>query len=249
MNQAHLITTADGAILIDATQTAQVEERWFEPAHWRAHGAQEIHGSGRGCAWFINLPSGACVLRHYRRGGLVARVLGDRYLWSGAERTRAFAEWRLLAGMRDLGLPVPAPIAARYVRHGWYYRADLITARIANSQTLAERLAQSQIDPMLMQRIGGTIADFHAAGVFHADLNAHNVMVNHERIHLLDFDRGERRAPARAWQQANLTRLRRSLHKLTVQAGKGAMFDERLWQALLQSYNERLCALPPERLP
>jgi hypothetical protein len=44
------------------------------------------------------------VLRHYRRGGAVARrLLADRYVWAGEERVRAFAEWRLLARLHASG--------------------------------------------------------------------------------------------------------------------------------------------------
>ncbi len=82
---------------------------------------------------------GPWVLRHYRRGGMIANVLGDRYLWTGAGRTRGFAEFRLLAALRARGLPVPTPVAARYRRKGVHYRADLITRRIGNATTLAER--------------------------------------------------------------------------------------------------------------
>ncbi|MEO8672331.1 MAG: 3-deoxy-D-manno-octulosonic acid kinase [Tahibacter sp.] len=240
MNPAYLITTSSGAILCDTTRATQVEERWFDPEYWRSRDAQEVRGSGRGTTWFVELPSGDGVLRHYRRGGMVARLLGDRYWWSGAENTRAFAEWRLLAMMRDRGLPVPDPIAARYVRHGWYYRADLITGRIADSQTLAQWLGAGRVDASLMRRVGSTIADFHAARVFHADLNAHNVMVSEERIHLLDFDRGALRAPGGGWQRANLARLHRSLQKLSAHATPGHALPESLWRDLLNAYTARL---------
>src|SRR4029453_11025308 len=65
---------------------------------------------------------GRWVLRHYRRGGLIAKLSQDSYLWTGAARTRSFAEWRLLAELRRRGLRVPAPIAARYVRGLFTYR-------------------------------------------------------------------------------------------------------------------------------
>ena len=77
------------------------------------------------------------MLRHYRRGGAVARLSGDAYLWTGAGRTRSFAEWRLLRQLRRWDLPVPRPIAARYVRQGLAYRADLITGELTTRRTLA----------------------------------------------------------------------------------------------------------------
>ena len=67
----------------------------------------------------------------------------QRTATGGAARpeTRSFAEWYLTYHLHRAGLPVPAPIAARYVRHGLFYRADLITQRIENSESLAQRAA------------------------------------------------------------------------------------------------------------
>ena len=67
--------------------------------------------------------------------------MGDRYLWTGAERSRPFTEFRLLADIARLGLPGPVVVAASYRRHGFFYSADLITRRIADAQTLAQCLA------------------------------------------------------------------------------------------------------------
>ena len=58
------------------------------------------------------------VLRHFHRGGLVGRLNRDLYLRVGAPRCRAFREFDLLADMHVQGLPVPLPVAARYVPFG-----------------------------------------------------------------------------------------------------------------------------------
>src|SRR5690606_1208472 len=113
-------------------------------------------------------------LRHYRRGGLIAKLFDDQYLWLGASRTRSFTEWRLLAELYKRELPVPAPVAARYVRSGLVYRADLITEELPPSKTLANLMAE--LDPQAWQAVGKTVARFHAQGVYHADLNAHNIL-------------------------------------------------------------------------
>ncbi|HEY0633890.1 MAG TPA: lipopolysaccharide kinase InaA family protein, partial [Gammaproteobacteria bacterium] len=64
------------------------------------------------------------------RGGLIAKLVADRYLWSGIEATRAWREWRLLAELCSEGFPVPQPIAARVIREGLFYRADIVTRRL-----------------------------------------------------------------------------------------------------------------------
>ena len=142
------------------------------------------------------------------------------------------------------GLPAPQPLAARYLRSGPFYRADLLMRRIPAAETLAQRLARGTLDADSLAAVGATIARFHAAGVWHADLNAHNVLLNETGVHLIDFDRGRRRA-AGAWAAKNLARLRRSLLKLgAAQAGEVA-FEQRLWQPLQQAYAAATTKLAP----
>jgi len=163
-------------------------------------------------------------------------------VWTGAARTRAFREFRLLAELVDRGLPVPAPVAARYVRGGAAYRADLLTRRVPG-ETLAALLAQDRLDAALAARVGRTLAAFHRAGVWHADLNAHNILIDAEgTVTLIDFDRGRLRTPRFAWQQDNLQRLLRSLRKLGAREPGLAAF----WHPLLAAYHEAMArpALP-----
>jgi 3-deoxy-D-manno-octulosonic acid kinase len=242
MSDAQVQPTADGAILFDATvlNGGRPDAAWFDPAHWAALGRAETRMGGRGGVAYVETPAGACVLRHYHRGGLAARVSADRYLWTGARRTRSFSEFRLLDRLARAGLPVPAPVAARYVRRGLYYQADLIVRRIPSVDTLAERLAAGAIDAALADRIGATIARFHAYGACHADLNAHNILLDaRDLVSLIDFDRGRLRPPSLVWQQANLARLRRSLVKLGAH-GRMADFETRFWHPLLAAYHAAL---------
>jgi 3-deoxy-D-manno-octulosonic acid kinase len=240
-------TTADGAIVFDPAVTAQAgvsvafDPQWFEAAHWQVQGAGITPG-GRGGALYVDAPFGRCVLRHYQRGGMVASVMGDRYLWTGAERTRSFAEFRLLAELHGRGLRVPAPVAARYSRQGVHYRADLITRRLEGVATLAELVARDGCNAEVAARVGATVAEFHAAGAYHADLNAHNVLLADAAVWLVDFDRGELRTPARTWQLANMARLRRSLLKLGVARDGEAAFDRQVWKPLMAAYEQRFDA-------
>jgi len=246
MSDAQVQSTADGAILYDATACggARPDAAWFDAAHWAAHGRAESRTGGRGGVAFVETPAGACVLRHYHRGGLAARVSADKYFWTGAKRTRAFREFRLLDHLVETGLPVPAPVAARYARHGVNYTADLIVRRIPSVETLAERLARGVLDAALASRVGTTIARFHAAGACHADLNAHNILVDErDFVSLIDFDRGTLRKPALAWQQANLQRLRRSLIKLGAKK-REPDFETTIWHPLLAAYHAALTVRP-----
>jgi 3-deoxy-D-manno-octulosonic acid kinase len=246
MSEAQVQSTPDGAILFDvaACGGARPDAAWFDRAHWAAQGRAEVHSGGRGGVAFVDTPAGACVLRHYHRCGLAARVSADSYLWTGARRTRAFREFRLLDHLATSGLPVPAPVAARYARNGIYYHADLIVRRIPGVETLADRLARGALVPALAERVGTTIARFHAAGACHADLNAHNILLGErDLVSLIDFDRGTLRKPALGWQQANLARLRRSLDKLGAQK-RVADFDLCFWHPLLAAYHAGLTVRP-----
>jgi 3-deoxy-D-manno-octulosonic acid kinase len=227
---------AEGAILFDPSLSPQVDDRWFDPAYWRNQAALSTQAGGRGGVAMIATPVGECVLRHYRRGGMVAAVMGDRYLWTGADRTRGFAEFRLLQAMTRLALPAPQVVAACYQRHGLHYRADLITRRIPDTQTLAECLAGGQLDAELAQEVGALVARFHREGVWHADLNAHNVLVAPSALYLLDFDRGRLRTPGQGWRMGNLQRLRRSLFKLGAAVDGEGAFDQKIWTPLMYGY-------------
>jgi 3-deoxy-D-manno-octulosonic acid kinase len=228
--------TGTGAILYDRSLLNHISERAFTPEGWERATPVEgrLRSAGRGRTLVVGDGERELVLKHYVRGGLPARFLHDRYLWRGEARTRAFAEWRLLARLRDLGLPVPPPAAARYTRQGAWYTADLLTVRVPGIRPLSARIA-GDTGAGFWRGIGAGLRRFHDAGVFHADLNAYNVQVDAgDRVFLLDFDRGRLRPPG-AWRQSNLARLRRSLDKL-----KGLdpdlHFDPADWEALLDGY-------------
>jgi 3-deoxy-D-manno-octulosonic acid kinase len=181
---------------------------------------------GRGSVSFITLDGLELVLRRYLRGGLVARVSRDRYLWLGEARTRAFRELRLLATLAGLGLPVPQPVAARYSRSGLGYRGELVTRRLPGVSSLAARWLAGEATDEDWALAGRCIRRFHDAGVRHADLNAYNIMLDGRGgAWLLDFDRGRMQRPG-PWREQVLARLARSLEKIGTGAGRG---DE--WRA------------------
>lgn len=202
-------------MLYDATCSDQPDEEIFDREYWRARGALDEAAGGRGTVAYLRRAGSSWVLRHYRRGGLMAGVLGDRYLWTGAARTRSFVEWRLLRQLHAMGLPVPRAVAARYQRSGPVYRADLVTEELPTRQTLAQALVAGPLEPAQWAAIGRCIAALHARGVQHADLNAHNLLLGAgDEVYVLDFDRGRIRARG-PWEREVLARLERSLRKVT----------------------------------
>lgn len=226
-----------GGIVYDAARLRKPELALFTREYWAERGALEEFVGGRGSVCTLRTQDGDWILRHYRRGGFAARISADRYVWTGANATRSFREWRLLAELHSRGLPVPAPVAAGFVRQGAFYSADIITVRLANARTLAEVLRERTLDRSLWQLIGCTIARFHTAGVHHADLNANNIMLVDGQVYLLDFDRGRIRSRG-PWEQTVIARLKRSLDKLRTKDPK-LHFDDANWAALLEGAASR----------
>jgi 3-deoxy-D-manno-octulosonic acid kinase len=228
-----LARVAGGAMLYDAACLGQPDPGVFEAAWWQARDALQPVKGGRGTVAFVRTQAGdRWVLRHYRRGGLVARWSDDAYLWTGESRTRAFSEWRLLRHLREWGLPVPRPVAARYQRTGLVYRADLITAELPVRQTVAAALQDAPLPAATWAHVGRCVGRLHARGVQHADLNAHNLLLGEDgAVYVLDFDRGRVRARG-AWEQRVLARLHRSLVKVTAELPSDR-FGEEPWRALL----------------
>lgn len=224
-------------IVFDAARIDRPWQGMFDPRWWRLNGTADPATGGRGAAWRVARDGRAFGLRRYRRGGMVAWVNHDRYLWTGLRRTRAFREWHLLAELHEAGLPVTPPAAARVVRRGFTYRAELLTAWLERTRPLPGVLAARALTAGEWGAVGATLRRMHDAGVFHADLNAHNLLLGDDgAVHLVDFDRARRRAQAPGWRRANLDRLRHSLDKLSA-AGALPNYAARDWACLLEAYD------------
>ncbi|MGB6007220.1 3-deoxy-D-manno-octulosonic acid kinase [Castellaniella sp.] len=214
-----------GALCVPERLAASARAEWFDP---HRPGAVAVGEGGRQAAWFVEGAHGAAVLRHYRRGGLRARLGRNTYCWLGEGRVRAWAEARVLAHLRSAGLRVPEPLAAAYWRRGLCYRTAILVARIPGARALAGRLDQA--DP---RAVAQAIHAMHAAGVWHADLNAYNILFDdQDHVWLIDFDRARPGVVRPARRRKNLLRLRRSLVK--VAGARGAQW----WDALDGAYRQ-----------
>lgn len=228
-------------LLFDANATPEITGDHFEPAWWHAQRAERGRALGRGTVMFVRAPwddGSEWVVRHYLRGGWIARLSRDRYVWTGLERTRPWREWRLTRRLRALDLPVPLPIAARVQRHGLVYTGDLITEKIPDTETLAERLRGDAISAAQWHNLGALLRRFHDAGLRHDDINAANVLWRERdaTFHVIDFDRAAL-VPPGPWQERNLARFRRSLDKHRRLAPHFA-FTASDWTTLLRGYRQ-----------
>ncbi len=206
--------------------------------YWQHRGEVVGTAQGRGTTYFIQgqHQQAQWVLRHYYRGGLIGKLIKDNYFYHTMAKTRAFQEFALLVAMGEKGLPAPQPVACRVIKSGLSYQADLLTSRIENASDLVDILQGRTLDAAQWHAIGQVIAQFHQAGIYHHDLNAHNILIDKEnKVWLIDFDRGEVRKNIEGWPQSNVSRLLRSFNKEKNKLPTFYWTPEN-WQQLLSGY-------------
>ena len=229
--------TADGAVIYDSSIIGAVSAKTFSAAAWKTVRPVDnvLQSGGRGYTLIIGDGVNEYVLRHYRRGGLIGRVVRDSYVWTGEDATRSFAEWRVLQKLKHLGLAVPQPAVARYCKRGVLYTADIITVRIPDIQPLSVRLISGVGGAEFWANLGRVVCQFHDEGVDHADLSSHNIQIDDSgKVWLLDFDQAKLR-PQGPWRQKNLGRLHRSLQKIK-RLNSGVRYQASDWNDFLEGY-------------
>ncbi|MGR5133200.1 3-deoxy-D-manno-octulosonic acid kinase [Vibrio alfacsensis] len=207
----------------------------FDAHYWQDQNKVVGSATGRGTTWFVQLDNMQAALRHYRRGGLFGKLVKDHYWFSGWEQTRSAQEFKLLQTLIDAGVNVPRPIAARAVKSGLTYQADLLSERIPNARDLVSILQEKPLPEAMYQKIGQEIAKMHRANVNHTDLNIHNILIDEQdKVWIIDFDKCRQEASG-DWKKRNLERLKRSflkeLHKRQICWGEAA------FRYLIDGYN------------
>ncbi len=213
------------------------QPNFLNSEYWQSQNAIVGTAQGRGTTWFISYNKQNWVLKHYFRGGIIGRFLNDSYFYTGLKYTRSVAEFNLLTQLNALDLPAPKPIACSVYRNGLGYQADLLTTRVENAQDLVGILSEAPLDKAMYKNIGATIKRFHQEGIYHHDLNIHNILIDdQEKVWLIDFDRAKQLTPKMSWQNANIERLKRSFHK---EKGRLPSFhwQEQQFSDLLLGYN------------
>lgn len=225
-------------ILYDESVISEPKAELFCPDYLKQQGKITGIDSGRGSAWFVDIDNRQWVLRHYKRGGLISKLIKDTYWSPVLNKTRAWYEWKLLKTLHENNLPVPRPVAAASTSFLGFYKADIIIEKIPDTQTLASILTEKSLTNTIWKNIGDTIKRFHDLSIYHADLNANNILLNKSnKIFIIDFDRGKIRRNG-SWKETNLKRLQRSLNKIRNNQ-QSFMYQDSNWQDLLKGYYQK----------
>jgi 3-deoxy-D-manno-octulosonic acid kinase len=191
--------------------------------------------SGRGPVYFFMQGQHELVLRHYHRGGLIGKLNKDHFIFTGIEHTRGFMELNILEFLHHRGLNVSQAVAARIIRKGLLYQADIMTLAIPASQEVHEMLKQHPVDDEIWHAIGVTLGELHKLNVRHDDINVKNVLVQNDgKIALIDFDKCQQQALGN-WKSANIARFYRSLIKQHSKH-KPYHFAQSNWETLQAGY-------------
>ena len=191
------------------------------------------------------------IKKHFIRKGFM-RFFGDKYTRPlfGLTATRSYAEFHILNFLYKHNFNTCKPIM------GWItyqnilvYRASLIVERLKDTVTLSEYM-RKYANEELFVRVGEQIAIMHSLGVYHGDLNAHNILVKVDvaslnkssnasvekpDIYIIDFDKsiiGLNRKLFSGLMRQNISRLKRSIIKL----GYKDHLDK-YWRSLLEGYS------------
>ena len=201
---------------------------------WRAvttAGLPDLSGAARLDELFGRgglVQAGDCILRPYRRGGLMRRFNKNTYLTPG----RFKAEYDVHAALWDAGFPTVEPVGYAYRRHLWGFEGVFITKR-------ADALPWPKTwgTPDAIDRAGQIaviIKSLSAWGLYAPDLNATNFLVATDgKILALDWDRA-------GWTRRHglvksyWARLERSMYKLNAPT---ALIDS-LWDAIIMFPNQ-----------
>ncbi|MFC3123086.1 3-deoxy-D-manno-octulosonic acid kinase [Agaribacter flavus] len=217
-----------------------VNAQHFDPCYLRANKLVQNTRSGRGSVYFFPIDDTQVVLRHYRRGGLAAKISQDKFFGSDIKSSRVYQELKLLMYLQEQGLPVPHPIAGRVVQEHLFYTADIITQAIADTEELHMYLQYQALPSHKWQELGKIVKKMHSMGVCHDDLNVKNVLVDkHLSMYLIDFDKCYIRK-GESWKTDNLSRFRRSLDKHKNKLGVHYHFDPLHWSSFIEGYHATL---------
>jgi hypothetical protein len=184
----------------------------------RAKDALVFHGRAPVYAVTLGVTPVRVAVRHAMRGGLLGRILHDRFL----PPTRVTRELAAAFRLRLSGVPTPEVLAVvTYPAGGFFRRADVVTRFIDGGADLSAVFGDARNDEQrrpILDAVAQLLTRLAAAGAQHPDLNLKNVLITADEsgyvAHVLDVDRVHFHVPGDPLvARANLDRLVRSLRQ------------------------------------
>lgn len=223
--------------LYDKQNNIEELQQYFDIDYIKRDCADIKQRGGRGqTLLFTSKNSRQLVLRHYFRGGLMGKLLKDRFFIFEKHAHRAFDEYKLLNFMYKNGLNVPRAIIAREILCGAFLRQDIVIEQIACSNDLARIICERHLTNSELENIGKCIRKMFSLNIDHTDLNLRNILLdNNGKVYLIDFDKCYKCNLSFARKRAILDRLLRSFNKELVVNQKKCYFDISAFQILVKS--------------
>lgn len=131
---------------------------------------------------------GPVVVKHYRRGGLLANLITQYYVT--AARARSRIEFEQMQLVRMMGVQAPEPVACAY-RGLFVYKAWLVTREVPQVRTMVE-FSQKSPDRIaaVMTKLEQQLDILVDNRIVHADFHPGNILIDdREQVYIIDFDK------------------------------------------------------------
>ncbi len=194
------------------------------------HVPADVSLGGRGGTRRVKLGGRILYLRKCLRGGLMRYLTRDLYLLRPA---RPLVELMVTEKARAAGCRVPVVAGVCVEEAGVFYRGWVVTEEIPGVVPWF-RCYQEADNPergRLLAAAGRAMRGLNAAGVYHADLNVHNLLVCADgEVAIVDFDKALAAAPDEVRRgERGRDRFWRSLHKVCDAVGEELDDAQRRW--------------------
>lgn len=205
-----------------------------------AEGCTPVPSAGRGGLQRAVTGAITVLIRPYRRGGVLARMLPRKFLLDN----RAAREFEAHLHAASSGVRVPALAGVVWERRGPWFSGAIATLEIDGPHLQDWLDGAGAGANQVLRELGRNIRAMHDAGIWHADLQVRNVVVHEGLPWLIDFDRARVRTALGTWMRAaNLLRLERSFRKnelptsymATILEGYGECHTPHLLRALYEA--------------
>lgn len=185
---------------------------------------------GRGGTRRVKFGGRTLYLRKCLRGGMMRYLTHDLYLLRPA---RPLVELVVTEKARAAGCRVPLVVGVCVEEAGVFYRGWVVTEEVGEASPWFA-LYQQADEPgrgRLLVAAGRAMRLLNAAGVYHADLNVHNLLVCGDgEVAIVDFDKASIAAPDDVRRgERGRDRFWRSLNKVCANEGEELHDGERRW--------------------